>query len=265
MAEAVFETIKRAPAYKVVEQSIRKSVLDGTLSVGSMLPGETELAEQLGVTRPTVREAFRSLENSGLIGRGRRRRMVVTAPAAHVVSDAMHNSMVLHGVSYRELWEVNIALEPAAADLAARRVANANVADEGATEEEAANDGADSGVLQAIEANLEWTSRVLADADELAKADIEFHELVAQASGNRALLLAREPLGQLLLPAYRTVIREIGPGRRLFEAHTRIFEAIRAADSETAREWMTRHIVDFRRGCELAGLDLDDPVVADDR
>lgn len=244
MAEVVFETIKRAPAYKVVEQSIRKSVLDGTLSVGSMLPGETELAEQLGVTRPTVREAFRSLENSGLIGRGPRRRMVVTAPEAHVVSDAMHNSMVLHGVSYRELWEVNIALEPAAADLAAR--------------------SASSDLLEAIETNLEWTSRVLADPDELAKADIEFHELVAQASGNRALLLAREPLGQLLLPAYRTVIREIGPGRRLFEAHKRIFEAIRAADHDTARDWMTKHIVDFRRGCELAGLDLDDAVVADD-
>lgn len=244
MAEVVFETIKRAPAYKVVEQSIRKSVLDGTLSVGSMLPGETELAEQLGVTRPTVREAFRSLENSGLIGRGPRRRMVVTAPEAHVVSDAMHNSMVLHGVSYRELWEVNIALEPAAADLAAR--------------------SASSDLLEAIETNLEWTSRVLADPDELAKADIEFHELIAQASGNRALLLAREPLGQLLLPAYRTVIREIGPGRRLFEAHTRIFEAIRAADHDTARDWMTKHIVDFRRGCELAGLDLDDAVVADE-
>ncbi len=249
MTEVIFEAIKREPAYRVVEQSIRKSVLDGTLSLGSMLPGETELAEQLGVTRPTVREAFRSLENSGLIGRGPRRRMMVTAPASHVVSDAMHNSIVLHGVSYRELWEVNNALEPAAADLAARRVAD---------------DRADSDLLQAIEENLEWTSRVLADPDELARADIEFHELVAQASGNRALLLAREPLGQLLLPAYRTVIREIGPGRRLFEAHTRIFAAIRSADHETARDWMTKHIVDFRRGCELAGLDLDDPVVADD-
>lgn len=243
MAEPVFETIKRAPAYKVVERSIRKSVLDGTLSVGAMLPPETELAEQLGVTRPTVREAFRSLENSGLIGRGPRRRMVVTAPASNVVTDAMHNSMVLHGVSYRELWEVNIALEPAAAGLAAHN--------------------ADSALLQAIEDNLERTSRVLANPDELAMADIEFHDLVAQASGNHALLLAREPLGQLLFPAYRTVIREIGPGRRLFEAHTRIFEAIRAADSETAQSWMTKHIVDFRRGCELAGLDLNDPVVAD--
>ena len=49
----------------------------------------------------------------------------------------------------------------------------------------------------------------------------------------------------------------------VFEAHTRIFEAIRGADSVTARDWMTKHIVDFRRGCELAGLDLNDPVVAD--
>lgn len=244
MAEAVFEAIERAPAYKVVERRIRKSVLDGTLSPGDMLPGETELAEQLGVTRPTVREAFRSLENSGLIVRGARRRMVVTAPASHVTSDAMHNSIVLHGVSYRELWEVNIALEPAAAGLAAQN--------------------ADSDLIQALEANLERTSRVLADPDELAMADIEFHELVARASGNHALLLAREPLGQLLFPAYRTVIRQIGPGRRLFEAHTRIFEAIKAADSETARDWMTKHIVDFRRGCELAGLDLNDPVVADE-
>ncbi len=49
MAEAIFEAIKRAPAYKVVEQNIRKSVLDGTLSPGDMLPGETELAEPVGL------------------------------------------------------------------------------------------------------------------------------------------------------------------------------------------------------------------------
>ncbi len=87
MAEAVFETIKRAPAYKVVERSIRKSVLDGTLAPGQMLPGETELAEQLGVTRPTVREAFRSLE----IGGTRKKRSLKVIIRA-VVGSHQHSS-----------------------------------------------------------------------------------------------------------------------------------------------------------------------------
>lgn len=68
--------------------------------------------------------------------------------------------------------------------------------------------------------------------------------------------------GALLFPAYGNVIRRIGPGRRLFEAHRRIFEALEAGDAESAQEWMTKHFVDFKRGCELAGLDLDDPVAA---
>ena len=79
-------------------------------------------------------------------------------------------------------------------------------------------------------------------------------------SGNHALLLAREPLGALLLPAYGTVIRKIGPGKRLLEAHTKVYEALRAGDVDVARDWMARHIRDFRRGCEVAGLDFDEPV-----
>lgn len=42
----------------------------------------------------------------------------------------------------------------------------------------------------------------------------------------------------------------------------RVFGALEAGDADTAQDWMTKHIVDFRRGCELAGLDLDDPVTA---
>ena len=237
-----FETLERAPAYRVVEESVRQKILDGELAPGDLLPSETDLAAQLGVTRPTVREALRGLESSGLVERGARRRMVVTAPSPRVVRDAMHQAIVLHGVSYRELWELNMALEPMAASLAATN----------ATPE----------ILDAIEANLERTAACLADPGALAEADVEFHDLVAQAAGNHALLISREPLGELLFPAYGTVIRKIGPGRRLLEAHTKVYEALRAGDVETARDWMARHIRDFRRGCEVAGLDLDEPVAA---
>lgn len=240
MSDRRFETLKRAPAYRAVEALVREKILDGRLAPGDLLPSETDLAEQLGVTRPTVREAFRTLESTGLVERGPRRRMMVTAPSPRVVRDAMHQAIVLHGISYRELWELNMALEPMAAELAATK--------------------APPEILEAMKANLERTARCLADPDALVVADVEFHDLVAQAAGNHALLLSREPLGELLFPAYGAVIRKVGPGRRLLEAHTKIHEALCAGDVDTARDWMARHIRDFRRGCELAGLDFDDPV-----
>jgi GntR family transcriptional regulator, transcriptional repressor for pyruvate dehydrogenase complex len=240
MSDAAFETLERLPAYRIAERTIRRKILDGSLAPGTLLPPEHDLAEQLGVTRPTVREAMRSLESAGLIERGARRRMAVTAPAKNIVINAMHEAIVLHGISYRELWEVQTAVEPLAARLAAD-----NITDD---------------LVERLRSNLDRTADCLEDPIALAAADIEFHDLVAQAAQNHALLLAREPLGALLLPAYGTVIRRIGPGRRLFEAHQRIFQAIEAGDADTAQDWMSKHFVDFKRGCELAGLDFDDAV-----
>jgi len=46
------------------------------------------------------------------------------------------------------------------------------------------------------------------------------------------------------------------------DAHRRIFQALESGDAQTVEQWMDKHFVDFRRGCELAGLDLDDAVTA---
>lgn len=240
MSKQVFKAVAKIPAYQLVEESIRGMIMSGKLTPGDFLPPETDLAEQLEVTRPTVREAFRSLEGAGLIKRGPRRRMVVTAPSPYVVHNAMHEAIVLHGVTFQELWEIHMALEPAAAGIAATKIS--------------------SEILDQIEANLARTAKCLDKPDKLAECDVEFHELVAKAADNHALLLAREPLGELLFPAYATVIRNIGPGERLFEAHTKIFNALKKGNEKQAQSWMSKHIKDFRRGCELAGLNLDAPV-----
>jgi len=238
--KSAIKSIKRAPAYQLAEEALRKMIMDGDLKPGEMLPVEHDLADQLGVTRPTVREALRKLESTGLVVRGARRRMVVSAPSPDIASDAMLQAIVLHGISYREIWQMHMALEPMAAGLAADKI--------------------DTSLLAEIERNLKYTEGVLKDPDALVEADIEFHDLVARASGNHALLLARAPIGQFLFPAYGAVINKLGPGQRLLDAHTYIFNALKVGDAETAREWMTKHIRDFLSGCELAGLEIDDPV-----
>ena len=234
------KSLKRAPAYQLAEEALRKMIMDGDLKPGEMLPVEHDLADQLGVTRPTVREALRKLESLGLVVRGARRRMVVSAPSPHIASDAMLQAIVLHGISYREIWQMHMALEPMAAGLAAEKI--------------------ETSMLSEIEANLQHTEDVLKDPDALVEAAIDFHDLVARASGNHALLLARAPIGEFLFPAYGAVINKLGPGKRLLDAHTQIFNALKVNDADTARDWMTKHIRDFLRGCEMAGLEIDDPV-----
>lgn len=235
-----FKAISKVPAYQLVEESIRAMILGGDLAPGHLLPPETELAEQLEVTRPTVREAFRSLEGAGLIKRGPRRRMMVIAPSPGIVHTAMREAIVLHGVTHQELWEVSMALEPATAGLAATKISPE--------------------ILEEIEENLERTAACLDKPEELAARDLEFHDLVAKAADNHAILLAREPLSDLLLPESTFVALDISPGKRLLEAHTNIFKALKSGDEEQARDWMSKHIRDGRRDCEQAGIDLNAPI-----
>lgn len=235
-----FETLKRVPAYVMAQNAIKDMILSGKLGPGDLLPGEHDLAEQLGVTRPTIREAIRTLESSGLLERGHRRRMQVAAPSSEVSSSAIRNAIVMHDITYRELWEVSTALEPLAARMAAERVSPDQLAK--------------------IEANLEHTRACINDPKALVQADIEFHELVTEASGNHALQLARTPLSDFLSAAYGVVTQKLGPGERLLKAHETIYAAIAQRDPATAEEWMAKHFRDFLRGCEMAGLNVDDSV-----
>ena len=183
---------------------------------------------------------MRTLESSGLVERGHRRRMQVVAPSSEISSSAIRNAIVMHNITYRELWEVSTALEPLAARMAAERVSSAQ--------------------LEKIAANLEHTRACVDDPKALVQADIEFHELVTEASGNHALQLARTPLSDFLSAAYGAVTQKLGPGEWLLKAHETIFAAISQNDADTAEEWMKKHFRDFLRGCELAGLNVDDPV-----
>jgi GntR family transcriptional regulator, transcriptional repressor for pyruvate dehydrogenase complex len=235
-AAPLFGHVERVPAYQIVGQSIRAAILEGRLRPGDLLPVEHQLAEQLGVTRSTVREGLRALEHAGLVERGARRRLRVAQSSHKSVGSAMHDALVLQRITYRDLWEIMMALEPTAAELAATR----------ATPE----------VVEALRANLVLTTEVIDDPVRLVEADVAFHTLVADATTNMALLLARSTIARLFYPAYGEVIRRLGPGERLLAAHRQVTDAIQRGDAEGASEWMRKHIRDFRRGCTIAGIDL---------
>lgn len=234
------------PAYRAVSTELQKLILSGALAPGEALPSETALATQFGVHRSTIREGIRQLENEGYLTRASRKTLRVTIPGREAIGSRSSRALLLHRVTFRQLWEAAMALEPLAAALAAER--------------------ADADEIEALRRNVARTQAALVQpgpgqAAEVVAAATEFHTLVCAATGNFALVLAREPIGQLFYPACLAIeplLPQSGP--RMEAAHSRITEAIARRDAAEAETWMRKHIEDFRRGWLLAKRDEDLPV-----
>jgi DNA-binding FadR family transcriptional regulator len=236
-----FSRISSTPAYKLVAEAIERDILSGKLRDGEPLGTETELATQFGVNRSTVREGIRLLEHGGLIRRDSSRRLWIGVPGVEGLAERMTRALVLHEVTFRELYEASLALQIATMEAAVER--------------------ATPGQIDELEDNVARTEALLGDATAVAKLDAEFHTLIGHASHNRVLQLAREPSELLVMASTELILGEISEGApRLLHAHRMWIDAIRRRDKEAARLWTVRHLNDWRRGFERAGRDLDQPI-----
>lgn len=240
-----FDQIQIEPAYRKVAAAIGGRILDRSLREGDRLPPEMELARQFGVNRSTVREALRELESNGLLRRRPGSKLMsVSRPQHFAIAEAVTRGLVLHDVTFMEVWEALTLLEPPIAETAAR-----------------ARNAEDLGAIGAAAAAFATDNAQTAKA---AHGAAEFFRAVVRATHNQILVLAQEPLLQLLEPSLRVMIDKVPQARgRIVAAQRKISEALQARDTEGARTWMARHIRDFRKGFEIAAIDLQHRVTAD--
>jgi len=240
-----FDQIQIEPAYRKVATAIGGRILDRSLREGDRLPPETELARQFGVNRSTVREALRELESNGLLRRRPGSKLMSVSRPQHVaIAETVTRGLVLHDVTFMEVWEALTLLEPPMAESAAR----ARNADD----------------LVQVNAAVMQFATDNPERDKAAHCAAEFFRSVGHATHNQVLVLAQEPLLQLLEPSLRVMIDKVSQARsRIMTAQRRIAEALQARDAEGARTWMARHIRDFRKGFEIAEIDLKYRVTAE--
>ena len=240
-----FDQILMEPAYRKVAAAIGERILSRSLREGERLPPETELARQFGVNRSTVREALRELESSGLVKRRPGSKLMsVTRPQHDAIAEGVSRALVMHDVTFLEVWEALTIIEPPIAEAAART--------------RTAED------LASIAAAAERFVALNADTERAVHYAAEFFRSVGRATHNQVLGLAQEPLLQLLEPSLRVMIDKVPQARsRIATAQKRIAEALQARDIEGARTWMAKHIRDFRKGYEIAKIDLELRVTAD--
>lgn len=239
-AGARFMRLQAAPAYQLVATAIEEEIVSGRIRPGEALGTEAKLVQQFGVNRSTVREGIRLLEQSGLVRRESGRRLFACLPEKEHLSRRMSYTLFLYAVNFQEVWEATSALEIAAVELAAQRATDENIA--------------------VIADNVE-RSFLTDDPETLSQLDMEFHALIANASGNRALQLARDAVGQLCFSSVSVILRDVPPAiGRLREAHRNILSALQSRDPEVARVWMRRHVKDWRGGYEKSGRDVERPI-----
>ena len=233
-----FEALTIEPAYRKVAAALLGRITDRSLSAGDRLPSETKLARQFGVNRSTVREALRELESSGVLARNRGSKlMMVTRPGRHRVAAGVSRALALADVTVQDVWEGLTILEPAMAEAAARRRTAEDIA-------------------KIAAAAADFAARAGLRTEAAAQVG-RFFRAVGEATHNRVLMLAHEPLIQLLEPSLCEMIDRVPQARtRIATAEKRLAEAISSRDAAAAQNWMSKHIRDFRRGYELAGIDL---------
>lgn len=238
-----FEPIERAPAYLRVFRAIEQRISDGTLKDGAHLPTEAALCAQFGVTRSTVREGLRLLEQTGLIVRGAAKKFYIRRPAASDIAAAASKSFALGGVTFSEVFDALATLYPEAARLAARRLSKAKIAR-----------------LKAVRAALEAAPPK--DHDATVDGAVAFFEEIAIGLDNRVMLAMLQSLNLTIGESLRHVIAKAPKARhRILDAQGRLIDAFAARDATLAAEWMARHVADLKRGYEVARVGMDEAIL----
>jgi GntR family transcriptional repressor for pyruvate dehydrogenase complex len=221
-ARPTLRPIPRSPLYEQVAERLREFIDTQQLQPGDRLMSERELAEQLGVSRTSVRQALTALRVQGRVEVRHGEGVFLLQPPSEVIP-SLASEIVDSEVDHPMIWEVREAIEVQAARLAARR----------RTEED----------LQAMGEALDEMERSIAAGDDGIDGDRRFHAALSAAAHNALLTQLTE---QLMDVIDRTSAASLTlPGRPPVSlgSHRAILAAISAGDEPAAAEEMRRHVV----------------------
>lgn len=196
------------PLRDVVFNTLRQAILLGELKPGERLM-EIQLANKLGVSRTPIREAIRKLELEGLV-------LMIPRKGAEVAE--------IKEKSLRDVLEVRKALEELSVELACDRI----------TPE----------LIEELEKSAEEFCRVLKSENvtEMAKADVNFHDVIYKAADNQRLMQLLSNLGEQMYRYRVEYLKDPAVHGKLLEEHKEIIRCIREGKKEEAVEIVCEHI-----------------------
>lgn len=214
---------------------IEADLAAGRLALGDRLPGERVLAEQLGVSRPSVREAVRVLEAMGVVrtatGSGPDAGAVLIADAATGIGAALRLHVATSGLPVRDVVELRLLVEGWGMRAAAG--------------------SADPEALARAAALLDAMDAPDLDADRFLELDAAFHETLVATAGNVLVTAVMTGVRGAVLAYVRAGARTVpdwaATASRLRTEHRAILAAVRDGDGDAAEQAVRHHVEGFYR------------------
>jgi DNA-binding FadR family transcriptional regulator len=191
-------TVVRAPKTgELIASHLRRQIVRGELLPGETLPAEGLLMEQFGVSRPTLREAFRILEAEGLISvrRGSHGGARVIAPGTSVAARYVGVLLQMQGATINDVYEARMISEPACARLLAL-----NHTDEDIEKLTA--------VVEDLAAEVNARKPLIPDPLTWSRLTYRFHELILEGCGNKTMAIQGTVLHDIVATHLRTKIAQ---------------------------------------------------------
>ncbi len=219
----IFYPGRSASLSSQIVTAVREALFAKSLKPGDFLGTESELAARHGVSRIVARDALRTLEAFGIVeirmGKGGGARIARGNP--HLFAEALAVQMDLHGVTPAEIMDAQRAIECLAAELAAEKATDADIAR-----------------LHELVAAAE---AAIGDNARYTRLSRDFHLAVAEASHNRVLVVQLISLQHVSWPARNATLTP-PVARRILDVHKELLALIEMRDPVGARRLMDDHV-----------------------
>lgn len=219
-----------------VVDHVRRLIEERELGPGDRLPGERDLALELGVSRPSVRSGLEALESMGVLVSRRGAGTFIAEGPPDLGTEPLSLLASLHRLTPDEMFEARLVLEAGVAALAAQ------------------NATADQ--LRAMAEEVTEMFASLEDPQAFLVHDVRFHRAVAAGCGNRVLAALVEMVSAQFYELRRRTIRKARDLKESAEMHRRVYRAIRARGREAAHAAMTEHL-DMARHAQTLERDAE--------
>jgi DNA-binding FadR family transcriptional regulator len=204
-----------------VASHIKELIRDEKLKPGEKLPNELELCGLFSVSRPTIREAVKTLVSQGIIEIRRGKGTYVTQVPG-IAEDPLGLDFITSPNLRLTLIEARLIIEPGVARLATQK--------------------ADDGDIAKIAASVKEMEEIVYQHKVGINAELHFHKSIAEATRNPVIMRIVPVIMESIVKTYRDAPRTSEDHRHAFEEHKVIYEAIAARDPEGAFEAMQRHL-----------------------
>ncbi len=203
--------------------AFKQLISEGSLIPGCRLPAERELAESFGVARSTLRQALKVLEIMGVISQRVGDGTYLNPAAASILGQSMEFLILLDGISFQELMEARLVVEPELAGRAAQRATPSDIAE-----------------LARVHRAMRESKR---DEVRFVENDVLFHQTIFRIAGNRICSVMFTIIHQSVHKLVALTAQMVNPDHTL-SLHRRILTAIRKNDAASARQHMIEHLED---------------------